>query len=66
MDDQERPTTDADEGSEPKSDNSTMRTLGIIFIVVGIGLFVGPGSAGIPFIAIGVVFLASSAAQKRR
>lgn len=66
MDEQERPTTDAAEGSEPRRADRGLAVIGIIFLVVGVGIFVGPGDGGVAFIVLGVVLLAAGGALRRR
>lgn len=66
MDEQERPTTEAAEGSEPATTNRALMAIGIVFLAVGIGLFLGPGNGGVAFLVIGLVFLASARVQRRR
>ncbi|KQR17143.1 hypothetical protein [Cellulomonas sp. Leaf334] len=66
MDEQERPVTEAAEGGEPATSNRALLAIGILFLVVGTGLFLGPGDGGVAFVVIGLVFLASARVQRRR
>ena len=40
--------------------------LGIVFLCVGVGLLVGPGAAGVPFLVLGLVFLSTGVTRRVR
>ena len=46
--------------------NSTFRTLGIIFAILGVGLMISRGAAGIAFLVVGVTFLLVSRDQDKK
>ena len=66
MDGQEPPVDDAAARVKQESENRALLSLGIVFTCVGIGLFAGPGTVGVPFLVIGLVFLATVLTRRRR
>ncbi|KQS98632.1 hypothetical protein [Cellulomonas sp. Leaf395] len=69
MDGQEPPVDDAAaraKQEKQESENRALLSLGIVFTCVGIGLFAGPRTVGVPFLVIGLVFLATVLTRRRR
>ncbi|MGO1384118.1 MAG: hypothetical protein ACTHWA_10390 [Arachnia sp.] len=54
------PKQQAENPTPPKGDanqNTTFFTVGLIFLVTGIALYVGDNAAGLPFFIVGLTFL---------
>ena len=66
MDSQEPPVDDAVARAKKESENRALLALGIVFTCVGVGLFAGPGTVGVPFLVMGLVFLSTAMTRRRR